>query len=47
MLACDGEARLLSEMASLHGYLAAAASICAVVFTVALTLLIHSGIALA
>ena len=47
MLSCDGEAKLLSEMASLHGYLAAAASICAVVFMSALTLLIHSGTALA
>ena len=47
MLSCDGEAKLLSEMASLHGYLAAAASICAVVFMIALTLLIHSGTALA
>ena len=46
MLSCDGEAKLLSEMASLHGYLAAAASICAVVFIIALTLLIHSGTAL-
>ena len=46
MLACDGEAKLISEMASLHGYLAAAASICAVVFVIALTLLIHSGTAL-
>ena len=46
MLACDGEAKLLSEMGSLHGYLAAAASICAVVFMIALTLLIHSGTAL-
>ncbi len=47
MLSCDGEAKLLSEMASLHGYLAAAASICAVVFMIALTLLIHSSTALA
>lgn len=46
MLSCDGEAKLLSEMASLYGYLAAAASICAVVFIIALTLLIHSGTAL-
>ena len=46
MLTCDGEAKLISEMASLHGYLAAAASICAVVFVIALTLLIHSGTAL-
>jgi stage III sporulation protein AE len=47
MLACDGESKLLSEMASLHGYLAAAASICAVVFMIALTLLIQSSTALA
>jgi phosphoglycerate dehydrogenase-like enzyme len=46
MLACDGESKLLSEMASLHGYLAAAASICAAVFAVAFTLLIRSGTAL-
>lgn len=46
MLSCDGESKLLSEMASLHGYLAAAASICAVVFIIALALLIHSGAAL-
>lgn len=45
MLSCDGEAKLLGEMASLHGYLAAAASICAVVFMIALALLIHSGTA--
>ena len=47
MLSCDGEAKLLSEMASLQGYLAAAASICAVIFMIALTLLIHSSTALA
>lgn len=46
MLTCDGEARLLGEIASLYGYLAAAASICAVVFMTALGLLIHNGIAL-
>ena len=47
MLSCDGEARLLGDMASLHGYLAAAASICAVTFVIALALLIHSGSAVA
>ena len=47
LLGCDGEARLLGEMASLHGYLAAAVSICSVLFILALTLLIHSGVALA
>ncbi len=46
MLSCDGESKLLSEMASLHGYLAAAVSICAVTFIIALALLIHSGAAL-
>ncbi len=47
MLTCDGEAKLLGEMASLHGYLAAVASICAVTFVLALALLIHSAVALA
>ncbi len=47
LLGCDGEARLLTEMASLHGYLAAAVSICAVTFILALSLLIHSASALA
>jgi hypothetical protein len=46
MLSCDGEAKLLSEMASLHGYLAAAAAICAVTFILALTLLMHSAVAI-
>ncbi|MBQ9151726.1 MAG: hypothetical protein IJX72_05700 [Clostridia bacterium] len=47
LLGCDGESRLLTEMASLHGYLAAAVSICAVTFILALSLLIHSTAALA
>lgn len=47
LLSCDGEAKLIGEMASLHGYLAAAVSICAVTFMLALTLLIHSGAAIA
>lgn len=46
MLTCDGEARLLQEIASLYGYLAAAASLCAVTFLTALGLLIRSGVAL-
>ncbi len=45
LLGCDGEARLLGEMASVHGYLAAAVSICAVLFVFALTLLAHSAVA--
>lgn len=45
MLACDGESKLLGEMASLHGYLAAAVSICSVTFVFALALLIGSGAA--
>ncbi len=47
LLGCDGEARLLSEMASLYGYLAAAVSICSVLFLLSLTLLVRSGVALA
>ena len=43
MLSCDGEAKLLGDMASLYGYLAAAVSICSVTFVVAVGLLIHSG----
>lgn len=45
MLACDGEAKLLGDMASLNGYLAAAVSICSVTFVFALGLLIGSGAA--
>ena len=45
MLSCDGEAKLLGDMASLHGYLAAAVSICSVTFVFALGLLIGSGAA--
>ena len=47
IMGCEGEARLLTEMASLHGYLAAAVSICAVTFILALSLLVHSTAALA
>ena len=45
ILSCDGEARLLREIASLHGYLAAAVSICSVVFLLALALLAHGAVA--
>ena len=47
LLGCDSETKLLSQIASLYGYLAAAASICAVAFALALSLLIHSSAALA
>ncbi len=46
LLDCDGEARLLGEMASLHGYLAAAVAMVSVMFLLSLTLFIHSGVAL-
>ena len=45
MLSCDGEAKLLGDMASLYGYMAAAVSICSVTFVFALGLLIGSGAA--
>ena len=47
LLGCDGEARLLREIASLHGYLAAAVSMCSVVFVLALALLVHGAVAVA
>lgn len=46
LLGCDGESRLLRDMASLHGYMAAAAAICSVTFILALSFLIHSVAAL-
>ena len=45
MLACDGEARLMNEMGSLYGYLAAAMSICALFFVLALGIMIHGAVA--
>ena len=36
LLGCDGEGKLLGEMASLYGYLAAAVAICSVTFVLAL-----------
>ncbi len=47
LLGCDGEGRLLGEMASLYGYLAAAAAISAVTLTLGLTLFLAGGVALA
>ena len=46
MLGCDGEAKLLGEMGSLYGYMAAAVSICSVVFVLALAIFAHSTTAL-
>ena len=46
LLSCDGEARLLSEMASLHGYLAAAVSICGVTFILGLTMMVKGAVAI-
>ncbi len=47
LLGCDGEGRLLGEMASLYGYLAAAVAISAVMLTLMLTLFLAGGVALA
>ena len=47
LLGCDGEARLISEMASLHGYLAATVSICSITFALALALFVSGAVALA
>ncbi len=38
MLSCDGEKRLMEEIASLYGYMAAAVSICSVVCVLALSI---------
>ena len=46
LLSCDGEVRLLNEMASLHGYLAAAVAICGVTFVLGLTVLVKSAVAI-
>ncbi len=47
ILGCDGEGRLLGEMASLHGYLAAAVAISGVMLTLMLALFLMGGVALA
>ena len=41
LLGCDGEKKLLDEMASLSGYLIAAVAICSSVVVLAVSLLIH------
>ncbi len=46
MLSCDGEARLLGEVGSLYGYMAAAVSICAVGFLIALAVFAHGATAI-
>ena len=45
LLGCGGEAKLLGEMASLYGYLAAASCLVSVVFLLALGIFIHGGVA--
>ncbi len=47
LLGCDGEGRLLGEMASLYGYMAAAVAISAVMLTLMLTLFLTGAVALA
>ena len=47
MLRCEGESRLLGEVASLYGYVAAVVSICSVAFVVALAILIGGTAAIA
>ncbi len=47
LLGCDSEARLCTAIASLYGYLVAAASIVSILFLFALTLLMHASTALA
>lgn len=46
MLGCDGESRLLGEIGSLYGYMAAAVSICAVLCVLALGIFAHSAAAM-
>lgn len=46
MLGCDGERKLLDEIASLNGYLIAAVSICSSVLLLALSLLVHCASAI-
>lgn len=46
MLGCDGERKLLDEIASLNGYLIAAVSICSSVLLLALTLVTHCASAI-
>ena len=43
LLGCDGEARLLSELVSVYGYILAVAAMCAVMFIFAMTLLVRTA----
>ena len=45
LLGCDGEARLLSELVSIYGYILAVAVMCAVMFIFALTILTRTAAA--
>lgn len=45
VLGCDAEARLLSELVSVYGYVLAVAAMCAVMFIFALTLLVRTAAA--
>lgn len=46
LLGCDGEAKLLGEIAGLYGYMAAAVSLCSVLFVIALAIFTKSAVAL-
>ncbi|MBR2908478.1 MAG: hypothetical protein IKC26_10800 [Clostridia bacterium] len=46
VLGCDGEARLLSELVSVYGYILAVAVMCAVMFIFALTILTRTAAAI-
>ena len=43
VLGCDGESKLLGEIVSLYGYLAAAVSICSAVFVIAFAVFSHGA----
>ena len=46
MLSCEGESKLLGEVSSLYGYMAAAVSICALGFIIALAIFTHGATAM-
>lgn len=46
MLSCEGESKLLGEVGSLYGYLAATVSICGVAFVIALAIFAQGSVAL-
>ena len=45
LLGCEGEARLLSELVSLYGYILAVAAMCALMFVFALTVFVRTAAA--